>query len=123
MQYSASGSLFFTSVRYDFYHEAVGSLTLCSTTSFSKNKIITLKFKPRDTVWSKDKAMHGILEKITIKNLYFTAVTTLYKDTYNTLWNENELLDQSDAVAMAIAYWEGIEAKLEAYQDSLGIKC
>jgi hypothetical protein len=74
-------------------------------------------------VWSKDKAMHGILEKITIKNLYFTTVTTLYKDTYNTLWNENELLDQADAVALAIAYWETLEAKLEAYQDSLRIKC
>lgn len=123
MQYISSGKLFFTSVRYDFYHEAVGSLRLCSTTSFSKNKLTTIKFKPRDTVWSRAKAMVGILEKITIKTVLFSSVTIMYKDTYNTLWNENELVDETDATALAIAYWEYVQAKIEAYQESVRIKC
>lgn len=123
MQYISSGKLFFTGPRHDFYHEAEGSLHLCSTTIFGISKSIVVKFKPRDTVWSKAKAMVGLLERVTIKDLFFTSVTTLYKDTYNRVWNENELIDETDAVALAIAYWESVEAKIEAYQESQRIKC
>lgn len=123
MQYISSGKLFFTGPRHDFYHEAEGSLKLCSTTTFGKSKSVIVKFKPRDTVWSKAKAMTGLLERVTIKDLSFTSVTTLYKDTYNRVWNENELVDEATAVALAIAYWEEVEAKLEAYQESLNIRC
>lgn len=112
--YNAFGSLFFNgfSSYSSFYvYKANGNICLSSLTSFSKKICIKTKFKERDIVYIKDKANKGVLESIAIKRIQLTAnrctgnqFVTLYEDFYNSLWNENQIINKQEAIDLAKIY-------------------
>lgn len=68
-------------------------------------------------VFLRYKAERGVLEKIAIKRVLIRqnaktggAVLFLYQDTLNALFNESDLCTQEEAVAIATAYYEKVQA-------------
>lgn len=71
------------------------------------------KWSPGDILFSKPKAMIGQFEKIAIKQvrLIMNADTAgkmifIYVDTFNSLWNEYDLVQEYDALLIAKMYYE-----------------
>lgn len=69
------------------------------------------KFSKGDIVWIKKKAAKGILESISIKEVRilggkfsFNQVSAIYTDTYNFLYNEDELIFLYEALQLKEAY-------------------
>lgn len=54
-------------------------------------------FEINDILCIKSKAEKGILEKISIKRILLN-VNPVYVDTFNSLWNESELISEVDAL-------------------------
>lgn len=78
-------------------------------------------FGPGDTAYRVDKARFGILEKVVIR--YIKAVSSLhlgppnavlYQDTFNALWDEDDLVTYEAAVALADAYLSKAAALIRA---------
>ena len=78
------------------------------------------QFQPGGRAFSKAKALRGILESVIIKRItvhlrHFepfepyapTMVSDIdYLDTFNWIWDEEELVKENEARDLAIAYWE-----------------
>lgn len=68
------------------------------------------KFGINSYAWIKYKAYKGILEKVAIKSVRMVSpYMFLYKDTFNRLHNENDLLTHQEAIDAATVYWENLE--------------
>jgi hypothetical protein len=71
------------------------------------------KWSPGDILFSKQKAIMGQFEKIAVKQvrLIINAGTAgkmifIYVDTFNSLWNEDDLVQEYDALLLAKMYYE-----------------
>lgn len=78
-----------------------------------------------DVLYSEEKARHGILEKVVIKQIVPTNVAltggqyhVLYRDTFNALWNDGELVSFSIAEDMAEDYHTDLLLRLAALHAS-----
>jgi hypothetical protein len=70
------------------------------------------RWGPGMTLFICPKAAQGTLEKITIKRINlvqnrrtYMKIIPVYVDTYNCLYNENELCTESEAISAATAYY------------------
>ena len=79
------------------------------------------KYAVGSTVYHCPKARKGVLEKVTVKDVRLVFVNgndrvavPLYQDTYNTLYNENELCTHAQALDLAKTYYETKAANLVA---------
>lgn len=104
----------------------VGVSSCCGVGSRSVR--IEYQFAQGSVVYSIKKAREGILEaiaikKVLIKNPYnnYGSVFVLYQDTYNGLWNEEDLCNQAQAVSLATTYLEEQEALLRNYLLTCGV--
>lgn len=84
-----------------------------------RDNIITL-YGPGDVVYNVHKAKLGVIEKIVVKYpkivknaKTYGKVVVLYKDTFNALWNESDLIVKAEAVALATAYYEDLLVELD----------
>lgn len=71
------------------------------------------QWSPGDILFSKQKAMIGQFEKVAIKEVRlimnastFGKMIFIYVDTFNSLWNENDLVQEYDALLIAKMYYE-----------------
>jgi hypothetical protein len=90
-----------------------GIIKLSPCFQASSAAYITYKWIPGDIVFFKPKAKKGILEKIVIKKVRIISKYSLggqkvflYEDTYNSLYNEDELITEADAILLAEAYYQ-----------------
>ncbi len=95
----------------DFSYQGNGSIKTggCSAYDLSQNHPV--KFSHGSIVYNCWQATHkGVLEKLAIKSyrIVFGHDNVLYKDTFNRLWNEDDLCYQQEAIALAIAYYENV---------------
>lgn len=81
---------------------------------------ITYKYQEGSILYSCAKSRRGILERICIKTVRVVATrktwgqpVIMYIDTLNTLWNEDELCAEDDAVAAAIDYLENLKNDIQ----------
>ena len=65
----------------------------------------------------------GIIERIAIKRVLlnsgpktFNKIIPIYQDTLNSLYNENELILEADARALALQYWTNRQNSINALQ-------
>jgi len=67
-------------------------------------------FGENDFAFVRKKALRGILEEVVIKELLIDRLNSIvtYKDTWNGLWNEDELIPEADAIDLAITYYEWV---------------
>ncbi len=76
-------------------------------------RVVSYRYQPGSIVYICNKAIReGVLEAVCIKNVKIirNEVTIvpfiLYRDTFNRLWNEEELCNETDARNAAILYLE-----------------
>lgn len=102
------------------YIPLVGGVEIggCSIISTSHRHVTS--YGVGDILYDIAKARRGVLEKIVIKQILvcktkFTggAIVVLYKDTFNALWNEYDLVDFDDAKEIAENYYLDLIADLE----------
>lgn len=95
---------------YDFSDSnGLGGLIYVSGCSRIERRIFAIyKWGERSVVFLKYKAEKGILEKIAIKevllNFKFGFYKPVYMDTLNSLYNEEELINEQQARMLAQAY-------------------
>lgn len=93
----------------------------CARTS--RSAYIKYKWGEGSIVYVYAKAIKGIVEAVCIKQVLlnsgpktYNQVIPIYKDTYNYLWNESDLITEADARYYALAYWEQRNAEILAWQ-------
>jgi hypothetical protein len=91
----------------------------CATTS--KLVCIGYNWVENTMLFVKQKALVGIMEKVVIKEVLIHAnrrthykKVVIYKDTLNSLWNEYDLIPESEARELALAYWLDREVEMAA---------
>lgn len=108
----------------DFSYEASGSLSLtkCGTGYiFTPEYVRSVVFSVGDQAWLAFKAQKGILESIVIKKIRIFPVlyrglgpsTVIYIDTFNALYNEDDLLSYQDAFTLATNYLNNLILEAE----------
>jgi hypothetical protein len=82
------------------------------------------KYFARDILYNIHAARKGKLEKIVLKERLvsnfkrtYGRLNVVYKDTYNGLWNESDLIEYADAYALAQAYFEKMMMEAEKLKD------
>lgn len=103
------------------YNETMsGGAVVNSCASIFTSHIYTTLYGIGDALYSAPKARRGVLEKIVIKqivpikaSLVGGMFVVMYKDTFNGLWNEDELITLDDAKALAIAYYNFLLAQIQ----------
>jgi len=90
----------------DFTYAGSGTIRTRGCTKFAVTVCFYYKFAEGSLLYLCEKANKGILEKIVIKKVKLSGISTLYIDTFNALYNENELCTPGEAFAAATAYYE-----------------
>lgn len=106
----------------NFTYMASGSLTLGGCSEFRATRTLYYAFAIGSFVYNKDKAMKGIYEKVVIKKIHFVGtyvdplkswlvclncnLTPIYTDTFNAVWDEDDLVSYSDATVLINEYFE-----------------
>lgn len=74
---------------------------------------ISYAYSIGSVLYSYPKARKGFLETLAVRDIHIaTSGNFLYLDTFNRLWNEEDLCIESVARAAVITYWEQQEALL-----------
>ena len=81
------------------------------------NKLIPISYKwgEGSILYVKYRAEQGVIERIAIKKLLLNNVqdnyaVPIYKDTFNRLWNEDDLILEDEARQIAVTYLEKVLA-------------
>lgn len=105
----AEYKLAFTSYTYT----GSGGFSLPICTKYWKTNNYLHKWKVGEIVFTKFNAIKGILEKVAIKQVkliskknIFGQVYFLYIDTNNSIYEENELISEFDALTLAKDYYQ-----------------
>ena len=89
----------------DYTYNSVGGVELFGCSDYIAKQFRYFNFAIGSIVFSAAKARKGIYEKIAIKEVLFPKPQiNLYVDTYNGLWNENELVVYSEASQLVNEY-------------------
>jgi hypothetical protein len=106
---------------YDYVGQGSVRINGCST--FFLIPRVDYKYKPGDVVYYKPKAETGKLEKIVIKKVHVVRnnrtggnIVFMYFDTLNSLYNEFDLVYESEALLLIKAY---IEKQIYFYRSAI----
>lgn len=93
-----------------YNHISNVSLNLIIKHNLDVNLNFISKFGIGNSLYVKEKANMGKLEKITIRRIHFfdNGYVKNYVDTYNRVWMENEIIEKNKAIELAISYYEKI---------------
>lgn len=93
-----------------------GSLTLGGYTEPCISRVFNLDFSIGDIVFVAAKARKGVLERVCIKKILDYGLLyggPVYKDTFNEVWEEDELVSHADAINLAVAFEQSQIAKID----------
>lgn len=96
---------------FEFVGKGVIEIGGCALLEITKQFVV--KFGIGSKAYRIDKARKGILEVVVIKKINRVKTSygdyiINYVDTFNAVWFESDLAYQSEAVALAIAYWNKV---------------
>ena len=115
-----------------FIYCATGGITIEGCAPVERAECLVYRFPVGCVVYRCDKACsQGKLEAICIKSVRIIQnqpspwgcfppperKVVLYTDTFNTIWEEEELCTKEEAIDCAMAYWEAIQ------EDASKLKC
>ena len=91
-----------------FTYAGSGTINLYGCGLYRKKINVYYKWAERSILFSKEKARKGRLEEVYIKtvllNRSYNQITPIYKDSYNSLWNEEDLVDANEAILLIQEY-------------------
>lgn len=99
----------------DFNYTGSGVIDLVGCGKSIKAKFFEIAFDIGDTAYLLEQANKGELEKIVIKKYFIKYRNVIYQDTFNSVYEERELVPHSTAVSIALAYYNNLAIKLENY--------
>lgn len=106
-------------------YEPAGGIKISGCAVKRGMKIFETIFSVGSRAWIKKKAKYGEIESIWIKKIYRTvsenyiyqkvqpAIT--YVDTFNRVWEEDELLWEEDAIDLAKLHWNRVKRYAEDF--------
>jgi hypothetical protein len=83
-----------------------GILNLKSSASYCFSIKRFFKYSINDFVFIKEKAKIGVLDRVCIKKYFTNLELNKYKDTFNRIWFEEELIPHQEAINLSIAFYE-----------------
>lgn len=88
-------------------YTATGGFNLEGASAFCYSQQINLKFGIGDIAFIKARAQKGKLEKICIKRVFVKTYqdVPLYKDTFNAVYFEPELVSHEEAISLALIFY------------------
>jgi hypothetical protein len=96
-----------------FAYTGQGSIQIAGCSTYYIIPRVYHKYRPGDVVYYAPKAAKGKLEKIVIKKVHVTRnsrtegkIVFMYYDTLNTLYNQYDLVWESEAMLLIKAYLE-----------------
>ena len=124
------GALLQGSFSRHYTYEATGGVTVYRCAAVSIKEFFITQYGPGDIAFSVFAARKGILEKVCIKSVGLNCIPRncasigagcfpIYRDKYNTVWTDNELLTQQESIDIAQAYID----KIKGYEESLLRNC
>jgi hypothetical protein len=97
-------------------------VTSCSPVRYIQQ--VYTKYFPRDILYNIHAARKGKMEKIVIKERLFANIkktygrlNVVYRDTFNALWNESDLIEYTEAYNLADAYFQKKIAQASELED------
>lgn len=122
---SLGGILVLGTIGRHFSYEGSGGVDVFRCADVTKTTIFVTKYGPGDIAFSEFAARNGILEKICIKTVSLNCIPRncavagagcfpLYKDKFNSVWLDDNLLTQSEAIVIVQAYIDRKKAEEEA---------
>lgn len=106
-----------------FEYTGEGTIRISGCVCPTKQVYVLYKWQVNSYVYLKYKALQGIMERVAIKKVIINqspktafAEVVLYQDTLNSLYNENDLITEEEALYYAQLYWL---TQLEQYQKSI----
>jgi hypothetical protein len=106
----------------DFTYIATGQINVGGCSDYLSQEILYWQFAVNSIVFSKPAALKGKYERIAIKEVIFNNIGNMcrgcnyrpiYKDSYNALWSEEELVAYSDAVEIVDNFYVVQAARIE----------
>jgi hypothetical protein len=91
--------------------------------SCEPNKEYTIEYDVGSKVYIKKKAKKGIIEYVYIKKYQINGTppgAIVYLDAHNRVWMERELIPQSQAIELALSYWN---ARMDELSSKAKIAC
>lgn len=115
---------------FDYSYTATGGVSVFNCAIVSSAFFILTKYGPGDISFSLRAAKKGVLEKVCIKAVALNCLTRncavagagcfpLYKDKFNSLWFDEDLATQAQAIVLAQAHID----KIKAFEENLLRTC
>lgn len=99
-----------------------GTINLYGCGLYRKKINVFYKWAEGSILFSKEKAQKGRLEEVYIKtvllNRSYNQIIPIYKDSYNSLWNEEDLVEEADAVILIQEYIDAERQIVFQYLDN-----
>lgn len=95
-------------------YEATGGIGIYGCAGVKVKKFYISKYNVGNVLYTRPRAIKGRLEKVAIKKVMTDTDGVplgLYKDTLNSFWNENELLNLAEAMQYIAAYQQKLAAQ------------
>ena len=113
-----------------YAYVASGGVEVFNCAGVGSAFFVSTRYGPGDIAFSIFAANKGILEKVCIKTVALNCITRacaragagcfpLYKDKYNSVWLDENLVTQAEAIVLAQNYID----KVKAYEDDLVRNC
>jgi hypothetical protein len=90
-----------------------GTIVISGCTTYRMYKTLVYKWRPGDTLFLRYRAEKGKLEKIVIKEIKIVSnyeingrTVFMYKDTFNSLYGDGDLVNEYQALQLAKQYYE-----------------
>lgn len=87
----------------DYTYQAMGGIEVFGCAIYKTEIAYNPIFQIGDILYSKNKAILGTYEKISVKKILFPMY--LYVDTFNGLWNQKELVTYEVATSLIQQYF------------------
>ena len=98
----------------DFSYDTIGGFEIFGCSDYNLTHLRYYQYSIGSILFVKKKALKGVYEKIAIKEVRFPKdYVNLYVDTFNALWNENELVSYETAVDLINAYIQRRNSSIE----------
>ena len=106
----------------NYTYIAGGQISIGGCSDYQAWAFAYWRYAVNSIVFSKLAALKGKYERVAIKEVIFTDqsnmcracnYTPMYKDSYNSLWDEQELVPYSEAVELVDNYYLRIEALIQ----------
>jgi hypothetical protein len=90
-----------------FSYTSAGSTIVRGCADYILSQNYHVKYANGAIVYNRNKARQkGKLEKLAIRSHRIVPGNVLYKDSFNGLWNEDELCSQQEAIDLALLHYE-----------------